>query len=422
MNQKKLLYSVILTFIQLVTNYTFAQYEVIPTGTTIDIDEIEKFGDNVVIMGNTQFLVKCSGDCLNLQSILPAGMEIPFGNRSLIVTDTNKYYFLNMNSMLPSMYSKLYTTSDGGQSWNVHVLPNFFVTSNLLVFDSSYYLALDDNQGIYTLDGGMNWLQGTTLPFVTVASSFCINDSTAVVGGFQKIAYTTNRGVNWTTDEYIQASPLNYASTDLDSLYFVSNSAVNGTLSFIFNPDLSNRIDRVIPKTLPIGIYVVSQNEIYVTGKDYTTNKGRILKTTDLGVTWIHFDIQENNYLADLVPLNDSIFLIGGQGGLLIKWNKNSPMQTITLGLTESDVNLEVEIFPNPANNKQQIEINNPHNELVEVSVFDAQGRNLGLYYSESEPINPNIIIVDLSRLPKGTFFYQLKIGNRQIHKPFHKL
>lgn len=416
----KILFSLVLLFF---VHFVSAQYSIIPTGTTRDIDEIEKVDSNILIMGNSNFFVRCSGDCYNLESILPVGIPSFTRNISLFASDTSNYYFLNSNSMLPSIYSKLYKTSDGGQNWEEHLLPNSFVANQLIIFDTSYYLAINDEIGYVSTNSGLNWTQGINFPFNDVTKSLRLSDSIAYIGGYQQIGLTTNQGINWSTDNYMHGTPLNFANKGIDSVYFVANSAVNSTLSYIFNAVLSNRVDRVIPGgTLPIGIYVASQHEIYVTGKDYATNKGRILKTTDLGLTWTHFDIQENKYLADLVPLNDSIFLIGGQGGLLIKWNKNAPMQPITLGIDEEKNVLDVRIFPNPSGTIQHIEINNPLFERVEVSVFDALGRDLGVFFMDNQPELDNKIIIDLAELPKGTFFYRIKLGNQIIHKPFQKL
>lgn len=415
----KILFSLVLLFF---VHFVNAQYSIIPTGTTRDIDEIEKVDSNILIMGNSNFFVRCSGDCYSLESILPVGIPSFTRNISLFATDTSNYYFLNFNSMLPSIYTKLYKTSDGGQNWDEHLLPNAFVANQLIIFDTSYYLAINDEIGYVSTNSGMNWTQGPNLPFNNVTKSLRLGDSIAYIGGYQQIGLTTDQGINWSTDNYIQGNPLNFANKGIDSVYFVANSAVNGTLSFVFNAVLSNRVDRVVPGTLPIGIYVVSQNEIYVTGKDYTSNKGRILKTTDLGLTWTHFDIQENNYLADLVPLNDSIFLIGGQGGLLIKWNKNSIMQPITLGINEGSNDFGVRVFPNPSGTIQQMEIINPSFETIEVSVFDALGRDLGVFFMDNQPELAEKIIIDLAELPKGTFFYRIKLGNQIIHKPFQKL
>lgn len=257
----------------------------------------------------------------------------------------------------------------------------------------------------------------------SVSKSLRINDSVAIIGGDSQLGITMDKGLSWISSNYLDAIPNNFDANTQDSIYFVANASnQTGYLSYFFNGILSNRIDRQIPGTLPIGIYVVSRNEIYVTGKDYSTNKGRILKTTDLGLTWSYFEIQENKYLADLVPLNDSVFLIGGQGGLLIKWNKNSTMLPITLGLSEANRESGVRIFPNPSGTKQYMELNNSSFERIEVSVYDALGRNLEVFFSDYQPNTDEKITIDISNLPKGTFFYRIKLGNQIIHKPFQKL
>lgn len=419
----KILFSLVLLFF---VHFVNAQYSIIPTGTTTDIDEIDKVDDLIVIDGNYQYLSRCVNDCNNLVSILPSGTSLGT-NRGLIAWDSSNYYFANYATTFPNQFCKIYRSSNGGQNWTEIFNSITVETTNILVFDTSNIVLIStyDDKTYYTTNAGINWTQGTSHPIApsSVSKSLRINDSVAIIGGDSQLALTMTKGINWISSNYLSAIPNNFDANTQDSIYFVANaSGQTGYLSYFFNGILSNRVDRVIPGTLPIGIYVVSQNEVYVTGKDYTTNKGRILKTTDLGLTWTHFDIQENNYLADLVPLNDSIFLIGGQGGLLIKWNKNSIMQPITLGINEGSNDFGVRVFPNPSGTIQQMEIINPSFETIEVSVFDALGRDLGVFFMDNQPELAEKIIIDLAELPKGTFFYRIKLGNQIIHKPFQKL
>lgn len=425
MKYSKLFFSILLV-IGLILNHASAQYSIVPTGTSSDIDEIEKVGNIIVINGNYQYLSRCVDNCDNLVTILPMG-TIQGTNRGLIAWDSSNFYFANYALTFPNQYYKIYRSKNGGQNWTEIFNSTTIETTNILVFDTTNVVLVStyDDKTYHTTNAGLNWIQGANHPVApsSVSKSLRINDSVAIIGGDSQLGLTMNKGMNWISSNYIDAIPNNFDANTQDSIYFVANaSGQAGYLSYFFNGILSNRVDRFVPGTLPIGIYVVSQHEIYVTGKDYTSNKGRILKTTDLGLTWTHFDIQENKYLADLVPLNDSIFLIGGQGGLLIKWNKNAPMQPITLGIDEVKNVLDVQIFPNPSGTIQQIEINNPLFESVEVSVLDALGRDLGLFFITQQPTTDEKITIDISNLSTGTFFYRIKIGNQIIHKPFQKL
>ncbi len=402
-------------------SYSFGQYTVIPTTTTIDIDEIEKIDDHIVVMAHAQYLVKCTGNCDSLESVLPSGMYTYGSMNNLKLLDSNNYYFITYSDILPYEYSQMYHTNDGGLTWSFSELPNFVAASELLVFDSTRIFASENDQTYFTFDNGTNWNLGINTPINSVSASFVLNDTVAYIGGFEQLARTMDGGLSWDEDSIGQIQPYKFSTSTNDSLFFVSNGGLNGWFSYLTNNDLASRTDRIIPGTLPIGIYVVSSNEIYVCGRDQTTLKGRILKTTDLGQTWTFFDTQELRYLEDLVPVNDSIFLIGGQSGFLIKWNKYSSMQDLSLNTGNIKEKGELNIYPNPTSSIQYIEFNNPLNEKVEIKVFDTMGR-------EYNCINEEMVIengkanIKLTNLSKGIYLYRINMGGLTFYQTFQKL
>ncbi len=407
-------------------NLAIGQYEIIPTGTTTDIDEIIKSGNNIVLNGNFMYLSKCFGECDNLQSILPSPF-VQGSSKGLVVLDSLNYYFSHYDVSFPTEFCTIYHSSNGGQNWSQVFNSTTFLASNILVFslDTMLLIEMNDQTVLASFDTGITWsfLNNQPIQVSSVNASLLLNDSSAIIGGMGEVALTLNKGLSWMVDSYVDAIPNNFACQTSDSIYFVSNSPINqnGILSYFFDGNLTNRIDHVIPGTLPVGLYVVSKNEVYVTGKDYFTNKGRILKTTDLGQSWMFYDVQENNYLADLVPLNDSIFLIGGQNGFLIKWNKNSPMQPLLLNSLLLKENNEMNIFPNPATSFQYIEFNNPWKEKIDIAVFDVLGREVFTKSHQCLSLQNNKVIIDLTSLCKGMYVYKITMGNQVNYMSFQK-
>ncbi|GBL34678.1 hypothetical protein EMGBS15_02730 [Filimonas sp.] len=84
-----------------------------------------------------------------------------------------------------------------------------------------------------------------------------------------------------------------------------------------------------------------------------TIFNGVIYKTLDRGQNWTIFDTGLPEYLARIEFINDSIALISGTNGMLLKWNKNS-FATEVLYIKEQR-NM-ITIYPNPANEEITIE------------------------------------------------------------------
>jgi hypothetical protein len=167
--------------------------------------------------------------------------------------------------------------------------------------------------------------------------------------------------------------------------------------SHSFN-DLNNWIDHSIPDLDPLNLAVQSPNEVYVVGQCISTGTARIMKTTDLGLTWSIYDTGIDGIFFDIEFIDDSIALIGGTNGLLIKWNSNSHFEVLDLD-DELDQNiLAVCVFPNPVQN----EINFSGIENSEIIIYSLDGKEF-----LNAKINGNST-VDVSSLPRGT--YVLKV------------
>lgn len=409
-------YPITILFAIMLSLKGFSQHTIIPTGTTTKIREVRKFGNVVVLNGNYDYFAKCYGDCDQLFTLQPPG---PFNyfNRYLNIIDTNRFYISSFMGNVP-YHAIVSKTVDGGQNWTtiLDTLSEDFYTVGLLVFDTNrIVLPVTINRTFVTSNGGDIWESGAQTGMPTVSESFRINDSTAIMGVQERLRLTTNKGSVWVGNSFVEADPTGFYVKTLDSIYTVSVGASGNYFSYIFGQLQAIRIDKLIPMMDPVGLYVVSKDEIYITGKGWPQEYGRIMKTTDLGNTWSYYDVPETEKLLEIVFLNDSTALIGGYNGALIKWNKNSPMTECGLGVIKnSNGTVSATIYPNPASQQQQeLEINTVPGEKIEIQLYDIQGRNCGLIYSGVKESNQKSISIDLSQMDSGVYFYHLKIGDR---------
>ncbi len=400
---------------------TFSQHVIIPTGTTTDIDEIRKVGNMIVMNGDFQFITKCYDDC---DDLIPLTIPVPYQtNKGLVVLDTNRFYMMSFSTDYP--FTKIVSkTINGGQSWTpIFNSPGTLSNPELLVFDTNHlFLSLSSDFNYQTEDGGGYWELKPNQEVNPISCSLKINDSVAIFGGNEKLAFTTDTGVSWTSMPFLQGGPVAFFASSQDSVYLVSNGISQNYLSYFFGGFQNTRVDKVVPGMFVIGMYAVSKNEIYVIGRANPQYVGRIMKTTDLGNTWTYYDIPETTYLSAMVFLNDSIALIGGYNGTLIKWNKSSPMTEWGLGIEENNNgNIAVAAYPNPVLQQQELRVTTFPGEELEINLYDAQGRKQDLIYSGISEETEKKILVDFSDLSPGVYIYVIRAENRTRNVRFIK-
>ncbi len=392
----------------------FSQHVLIPTGTTTKIREVRKYGNMVVLNGNYDYVAKCYGDCdqlITLQTPSPAN----YFNRNLNIIDTNRFYISSLLGVFP-YHAIVFKTVDGGQNWTsvLDTVSDEFFTEGLVVFDTNTIVLLSSQGRTFvTGNGGDTWEIGAQTGMPTTSGLQKINDSTAIIGVLERLRITTNKGNSWVGSSFLQANPNTFSAKTLDSIYSVSVGPSGAYFSYIFGQPPFDRVDKLIPMMEPAGLYVVSKDEIYITGKGWPQEVGRILKTTDLGNSWLYYDIPETEKLLELVFLDDSIALIGGYNGTLVKWNKNSLMTEWGLGLTESAESIEVAAYPNPVTQEQFVEVNTVPGEKLEIRLYDQQGRLCELVYSGLTDADKKSISMDLSHLDSGLYVYYFQMGDR---------
>ncbi len=405
-------------FVLLSTNYSivWGQHELISTGTTTTIHELNRNGNTVFINGVNNYFAKCTDNCDDLVPLNPPG-PLNYYNGHLNVLNTNIIYIA---SFLPaSPYHAIISKStNGGQNWTtvLDTISEDFFVRGLFVFDTNNLVLPVSIYNTYvSSNGGNDWLQGAQHNMLAPATSMKINDSTAIMGSLERFSITMNKGGSWQGTGFIQSSPTDFFANSFDSIYAVTESGIGSYFCYIFGTPQTDRVDKQIPMMDPKGVYVVSSNEIYIVGKGWPQETGRIMKTTDLGDTWSYYNVPETENLYDMVFINDSIALIGGNTGALIRWNKYSNMTSWDLGVIDNNYQIGiVKAYPNPVNDNQTIEINTVPGDNIEINVYDFQGRKCCLIYSGFAITDKQFITADLSLLDTGIYFYDINVGNRR--------
>ena len=385
---------------------SFAQLTVVNTGTNAILNQISLIGSNIVVNGRNDYMAKCYDECDTLIPLTVPG-PIGYNNYYLNRMDTNNFFIL---SIVSSSDYRIYKSSDGGYSWELKFDTSGMFLNTLAFFDTLEGFATGTSyKSIRTQDGGNTWTNEWDIsnPFIITTAMEVFGDSTICMGTNESFCISHDRGNTRTCNMFgVQASPRDFFFLNKDTILATSDGAFGTYFSHSFDGGAiwqHNSFAGLGIGFNPYGIYFKSETEGYVVGND-NDNYGIILKTTDLGQSWSVLNTQITTLLIDIEFLNDSIALIAGTGGVLLKWNSKTFSTNISEILTPY---FNVTIYPNPATGL--IIITGLPKETTRIMVYNI----LGELVHRQELNGSNDPLIDLSALPDGLYVIQLQ--NRQM-------
>lgn len=364
---------------------SFCQTEIINTNTTEVLNTLSIIDNSVMVGGKGTYIGKSSSECDNFSLINSPANQGAWSEIHRV--DTSNIYIFSRSGA----YTIIYKSTDGGNSWNEKLNTDTVIGEEFHMFDNMEGILLCfAGKCLRTIDGGNTWTKEYGLAF-THSAIEAIGDSIVAGEGEGAIFSSKNRGRTWTHTATIGNYHRNLFFLDSNTLFSLSSNNIHEYFSFTTNFG-TNWATRDLPSGFnAYDTYFLSLNEGYVVGSG-----GTILKTTDTGLTWTAYYTPTQNALTRIEFLNDSIALIAGTNGTLMKWNKHSWATEI--------INIEKEedftIYPNPVTNT--LYINNSSNENYQINIYDVIGNEM----FASEKLFSNKIEINTSSFTRGTFFY----------------
>ena len=390
--------------------YGITQFTIIPTSTVSPITEIIKSDTVVFINGRDGYFSKCYGGCNDVIELTVPGYTGYYRDN---VLDTNTIY-LSSHVDFPH-HGYIYKSVDGGVSWGDILDTTDILFTDFLMFDtldgvvvSTFYHSLLTN------DDGITWATGSH-GLVQSSASLKIDDSTAIIGASEHVFLTMNKGQTWSGGTFVQSPPRAFFSNDPDSLYAVTSGIIGIFFSYNFNSISGSWTNNSIPDFEPYGLFVKNTNEIYVVGNSISEGNCAIIKTTDIGLTWSIFDTGISGTLYDIEFLSDSIALLGGSNGLLLKWNSNSHFEFADLIDTEME-NLTISMYPNPCNTQQTLIIFTEDQTNCRIELIDSRGKSVDAIFEGILDHGKNSIDVPLGQFSSGIYYYQIFLDDSIVH------
>lgn len=256
-------------------------------------------------------------------------------------------------------------TTNGGNSWDASVNGLSGGLSDLysVFFPNPMVGYAVGTTTVKTIDGGATWNyfytglgNGTTL-----SSVFFINSDTGYIAGCGTIAKTVDGGINWAKQ----------------------------------TSNLSNCVN---------AIYFIDVNNGFAVG-----NSGSILNTTNAGKTWTIQTSGTSSNLRSVIFTKNNIGYAVGDGGTLLKYTVNAT------NISELFNDDKIFIYPNPINDKFNIEIDNQKG-LYNLEILNI----IGQVILNKKLIN-SVEQIDLTGQAAGVYFVKLQSANNTVVKKIIK-
>jgi len=346
---------------------------------------------------------------------------------------------------------EIHKTTNAGGNWvdqNAGYTGTRFMAIYILHPDTVY---ISGNEGLIlkTVNGGNNWVTINSEPTLQLWGLYFTNSFTGYTcGSTGRIMKTTNAGVNW----FNLSSP---TITSLSSIYFI-----NENTGFISGYAIAL-------KTTNAGASWVNMNAPFFSGFEnfreifffneslglYVSDAGRIVKTTNGGVTWnlmssgtteslfgvkfvdamIGYACGNNgaivrttnggdNWSPETSPLNEiltDVWFTSANTGYISSWS-GKVLKTTNGGITFiNQIGSEVpsayslqQNYPNPFNPSTNFKFQIPVNGFVKLHVFDVLGRQVGTLVNEVLDAGTYETSWNASGVPSGVYFYSIKSGD----------
>jgi len=335
----------------------------------------------------------------------------------LVNTGIEALNFANENLGWIVGWSYLYTTTNGGNSWNQIELPEVLPYNGVKIFkDGLGFVIIPFSAKMYkTTDFGKTWQRmyaPVSIDYGFLDLCFTDRDNGWIIAKEwlspnHKILRTTDSGATWQIEYEINTSYL----WDIFFLGDRTGWIVGDEGIVIRTTDGGSNWSVVYSKENYYfkSVFFRSKLRGFVVG-------GRgvypiIMSSNDGGSSWDSNKIWCNNPLDKIYVFdNNKAIAIGGAGTILVN-------NDIVVNLNEDKIDRNINFFlsqnyPNPFNPTTSIQYEISSRQFVTISVYDLLGREIATLINEEKPVGEYAVEFDGTGLPSGIYFYRIKAGS----------
>jgi photosystem II stability/assembly factor-like uncharacterized protein len=355
----------------------------------------------------------------------------------------------NMNAWVTDCYGSanggahIYSTTDGGQSWNVQVSTGgslgYFNDIRFSKINPGFGYAWSDPPDgtgspfkIYrTSDYGLNWMEYSVpvdTHFTGVTGSMCITDSAHAWFGLQirsgspvygKIIFTSNGGQTFDIESFnYNTSFIGLVEYRFDNTFGV---LTNGLLNNYFRTTNGGNTWQQYYSSNFIGL---SSRILSIPYSDtwyaclVLVDFHAILKSTNNAQSWVAMtlpgDIPRQMAYMDAISAKGKVYAYAiAHGGYVYRMvDTVSPIGINNLGSEIPVVFSLAQNYPNPFNPVTAIKYTVPKQNLVKLVVYDLIGREVVILVNEVKQPGNYSVSFDASNLASGVYFYRMAAGD----------
>jgi photosystem II stability/assembly factor-like uncharacterized protein len=365
-------------------------------------------------------------------------------------SDLNGIIFLDQdNGIAIGNDGVIITTSDKGESWTEQKRGTNDFLDICKISDSSALIVGENNSVYSTHDMGVSWekISFSGNPYMTCF----FNESTGLIlcrtaWEGTEVFKTIDGGNNWYLLSVHEDFTINGITRANDSTIFLAGLKINpppNSEAAIFKIGINDDIISIVATPIvSAGFFDISFNDQgtgYAGGAGhssistdggltwsdnsswsrsvtlynnmgYATSNNFILRTTNSGLNWtIDFNNQQN-YLNEVVFLNENEAFAVGLNGCILK--KSTAITNINTNNNSPSSFYLKQNYPNPFNPSTNIKFELPFSGKVSLTVYDMTGKVTAVIVNEELPAGNYEYIFDGANLPSGIYLYRLQIGD----------
>lgn len=399
----------ILLYFSLVLLGSNAQLTQVETNANSNLAKISILDSSIVVYGSVNYYGVAYDSCSSnlMQSLTPPGLSGNYNSYLNRLSERDAYIISGYSGVT---HFQIYKTIDGAQNWSIVFDTTGVFITQLLMFDKFEGLAFSTNNKMFrTVDGGENWVLESN-PFNAVFEVHRINDTTIAVGKTNSLSISSDRGHTWGITATMPQNIVEFYFFNQDSICAIALGS--GQTYFCSSVNMGNNwSNAILPNNFEAyGMNFKTPNLGYVVGANSATGDASLLKTTNFGQNWEQVDFPISSKFSDIKFLNDSVALICGTNGILLKYNYRDH----NLGVKEQNLNhSKIQVYPNPASSEItiQYDLKENYNSLV-FEIRDLSGQII-----HRQKVNSNIEnqIIDLCNLSNGLYISELIADGKSI-------